>query len=403
MIGKLLQITAFILFSLNMSGTEPERKTFTSGGFEREYLVYVPSSTPASTPTGIIVALHGFNGSMNSFFEEYAMTALADSMNYVIVAPQAIPEQNNEVKNKAELLEILGKKIPLNAVWGCGLRVIAELFTVQFVNNELNKDVDDVMFLTEVINQTAHDYSLSTDNIFLVGTSMGGYMAYQYALKQPVKIAGVVSIAGSMGINIKGKGEGKRAPVCDFHSETDEVVPYSGSYNQSGATIQLAQKKTDVINYWREANGAGTAVVEKVDYYPSTNNITVEKTTWSSDDNPVVHYKMNGSSHSYFFRRESGDCMDYVEEIGKFIYANSSSHNEAVEPQSLLPYPNPADNVVFFGCTTGVATVYDNTGRVWLSERFEDGRMDVSSLRRGMYYVRIQSDTQTQVFKLIKR
>ncbi|MDR3260206.1 MAG: T9SS type A sorting domain-containing protein [Tannerella sp.] len=406
---KISIIATIWLAAIGLMAANPERKTVRTGGFEREYLIYTPQNMRAQ-PDGLIVCLHGFNGSMENFFGEYPVYRIADSLNYLILAPQALPEQERGVIDKAALISLLaGDKIVLESVWGCGLKVraVSKLLGITLLDDELNRQVDDVEFIRLIIDRTRNEYALKSENIFLVGTSMGGYMTYQFALKQPVKLAGIISIVGSMGLNIKGMENRMKVPLCDFHSVTDEVVPYAGSYENSGTVIYLAQPKPDVINYWVETNEAGAPTTEEVRYYPPTNDITVEKTTYPHPVNEVVHYRMNGSGHSYFFRKEAGDCMDYIEEIAKFIASHASPHSGGTE---LLPeqpdrlfYPNPAGNVIYFGVETGQVSVYDLTGKEVLSESFRSGQSDISSLKPGIYILGIRSEGNLRTGKLIKR
>ncbi|MDR3194118.1 MAG: T9SS type A sorting domain-containing protein [Tannerella sp.] len=405
---KISMLIVCCLTAVGLMAANPVKKTVRSGELDREYLLYTPENNRAQ-PDGLIVCLHGFNGSMEDFFDEYPVYKVADSLNCLIVAPQALPEQDQRVIDKAALINLFaGDKLLLQSAWGCGLKVkaVMKLGGIVLLEDELNKTVDDVEFIRRIIQLTLEEFALKSDNLFLVGTSMGGYMSYQFALKQPVKLAGIVSIVGSMGLNVKGMGEGRKMSVCDFHSVTDEVVPYTGTTENSGVVISLAQPKQEVLRYWVDVNGAGAPATEEVRYYPSTNGITVEKTTWPHPEYEVVHYKMSGSNHGYFFRKESGDCMDYVEEITKFLASHASppaDGNERTPEQSPAVYPNPAGNTVYFSVANGTVSIYDFTGKEIRSASFSAGQMDVSSLKPGMYILRILSDGRTRTAKLIKR
>ncbi|MDR0756278.1 MAG: T9SS type A sorting domain-containing protein [Tannerella sp.] len=404
--------TILILLWLPVVGpaaANPERKSILAGGHTREYLVYAPQNANTGKPDGVIVALHGFNRTMDNFFEEYSFTSIADSLNCILLAPQALPEQNEALVNKSKVLNlILGKQIKLDAVWGCGLKVKAIVFGgIELLNDELNASVDDVDFIRTIIEQTLGEYAMPAKNIFLAGTSMGGYMAYQFALLQPVKLSGVISIAGSMGLVVKGMDYRSKTPVCDFHSVTDEIVPYTGTYFEGAdISVSLAQSKEDVIRYWAETNEAGTEITENVDYYPSTNGITAKKITFPHPEYEVVHYKIDGATHSYLFRRENGDCMDYVEEISKFIASHSVKYpdgKEKIEEKQIVVYPNPVRDVVYFGYADGEVSVHDLTGKLVLFASFHSGCLNLSSLKQGLYILRIQSGEYIHTAKILKR
>ena len=405
--GASLLIIANCLFIPDIEASDPVKKTMRFGGFEREYLVYTPQHPQSMHPTGVLIGLHGFNGSMENFFNEYDFRSVADAMNYIILAPQALPEQDEKVIQTADKLNsLMDNKLRLDAVWACGLRVRATTFGISVLNVELNKEVDDVGFISLMIHQILDEYALPTENIFMIGTSMGGYMAYQYALKQPVKLAGMVSVAGSMGLSIKNDNLKIKVPICDFHSLTDEVVPYTGSYVQSGiTTIRLAQSKADVIQFWATNNETGTPVKETINYYPSANNITVEKTTYPAPDNEVIHYQMNGASHNYFLKKEKGDCMDHLEEITKFIIAHTTDHfNETyrIRSQRFTVYPNPAHDVIYFGTETGSVQIYNLAGQIVWAGTFHSGSFNIAFLPSGNYILHIQSDGKIETAKIIK-
>jgi poly(3-hydroxybutyrate) depolymerase len=403
-----------------LNAQNPSQKSITVDGHTRSYLLYVPQSVTAGVkPAGLIMALHGYNSSMHVFFDSYGVKPVADALNYLVVAPQALPEQNTDLKNKVNDIKYLtGVNIPLDAVWGCGLKVKATALggILSLLNDEINKDVDDVSFLETLIRTTLADFNLKEENIFFVGTSMGGYMSHQYAMYQPVKLTAFVDIVGSMGLNIKAKENKIATPVCIFHSTDDAVVPYSGTYYVTTALgnvpVELATPTDEVVSYWASANSAGAPDTTTVNYYPSSNGKTVEKITYPHTKNEVVFYKIRGAAHDYFFRRSNGDCMDYMEEVEKFIRAHAvdnSGHNETVTASGgeLLVYPNPAHGTVYINIRAAEATIYDLAGRKRIAATVTDGSIDVSSLARGVYILKVRAlngrNMEIQTKKLIIR
>jgi hypothetical protein len=66
--------------------------------------------------------LHGLGGSSDFFFDEYPMMDLAEQNKYIILAPQALAEQDAAVVTQSNLLGLpAGIDIPTNAVWDCGV------------------------------------------------------------------------------------------------------------------------------------------------------------------------------------------------------------------------------------------------------------------------------------------
>ena len=386
----------------------PVRKTISVGGFEREYLIYTPQHPHSEKAKGLIVCLHGFGRTMNDFFETYDISSIADSLNLIVAVPQALPEQNKRVKDEATIISWVTNNrlsLHLHSVWGCGLGV--RVTGLLSFNEVLNKDMDDVGFLDAMIDEVLSEHAMQNKKIFLLGTSMGGYMAYQFALKKGGRLSGIITIAASMGLNIEGMNEAVKIPVCDFHSITDEVVPYAGSRTQLLYTLSLAKPKSEVIDFWTKTNATEAPVVEQIHHYPSTNGITVEKITYPDPENEVIHYKINGASHGYFFKKEVGDCMDHIEEITRFITAHLSvlptpNAPFITEPQPLF-YPNPVTDRIYFNVPDGIISIYDMTGRKLLTRPFTNAQTDLSPLKPGLYILHLQSANTTRTGKLIKK
>jgi len=393
---------AVFLFSVSKADT-PEKRTVDYGGFSREYLLYTPQNS--SAPKGILICLHGFNSSMNNFFQDLNITEIADSLNLLIIAPQALPEQSAEVIEDAKNLERnYGQSIPLDAVWGCGLKVkITLLSFLPVLDDELNRNIDDTGFINQLINNTLSEYSLSGDNIFMLGTSMGAYMTYQYALQHGDRLAGIIPIAGTMGTAIRGRENATALPVCDFHSLSDEVVPYSGVSGNSLLSITLGENKEDVIKFWVNLNGAASAQIED---FPELKKISVRKYTYFHTKNEVIHYQMSGAPHAYFFSKANGDAMDYIEESIKFMVKHSVSGSNSIDTPvrgDLVFYPNPVENIIHFTADNGYFSIYDLMGKKCFSGEFKSAHAYISGLQAGVYIIVVQTGGREYRAKLVLR
>jgi poly(3-hydroxybutyrate) depolymerase len=410
------KIFTFILLlcSLQVTPTNPETKKIQSGEYEREYLLYVPEKYNGNNPAGLIVCLHGFNRTMGDYFNDYNIAALAEYLNLIVLAPQALPEKNPDVLFTLQSINSIGVDLPisLDAVWGCGLQVKAEVPIIGTVLDvTLNTVVDDVAFIKQIISETENNYNIIPENKFIFGTSMGGYMSYQYSLFHGNDLSGLINICGTMGTDIQNTAADVQLPICDFHSIDDEVVPYGGSLDIDAgifkAKVTLGRKKEDVINFWVDKNGANPdPVVENLNFYASTTGHSVTKYTYSGE-NEVIHYKMTGASHSYFFKKET-DCMDYIEEVGKFIAAHSkesdSGNDYFTQGKQLFIYPNPATvPTVNLSVEQGLVAIYNLSGHKILSGAFENGTVNIGTLNKGIYLIHVTAGKEVYHGKLIVR
>jgi hypothetical protein len=173
------------------------------------------------------------------------------------------------------------------------------------------------------------------------------------------------------------------------------------------ARVQMAKPKPNIINFWVNKNGANPSPT--IYTYPTSGpkNTTVTKYSYAATDgkNEVIHYKSNNTDHNYFFRKSNGDAMDYLEEIVKFIQAHASNGTGigSFLAEKTIFYSNPVQDVIRFSSSDGIVSIYDLTGKKILSETIKSGQTDVSSLKKGVYLIRIQSEGIIQTGKLIKQ
>jgi hypothetical protein len=68
-------------------------------------------------------------------------------------------------------------------------------------------------------------------------------------------------------------------------------------------------------------------------------------------------------------------------------------------------YPNPASTVIHFRNITEstVITVYDSQGKVMINSSSQNNKLDISSLPKGVYYLKMNDAKKTVIKKLIKQ
>ena len=410
---KLILILLFCgLFFLQAQN--PRKIEITVDGYNREYLLYLPDGYNPAKKSGLIVCLHGFNRTMEDFFKNYPIAPVANQLNLVVLAPQALPEQDPDVIKEAKTLASYGIDIPLDAAWGSGLRVKASLLgVVTLLNEELNKNVDDVAFIKQIVTATKNQYSINDENCFLFGTSMGGFMSYQYAMYHGNELAGLISVCGSMGTSIRNTTANVNVPICDFHSKTDEVVPYSGVITYGSGILRvdvsLNQAKNDVIDFWvNNKNKANPNPLEEdINYYTSTNNVKVKKYTYAplATRSEVIHYQIDGAYHDYYLSKDKGDCMDYNEEVIKFIQSHlkNPAGVESLVAQGIVASPNPTPGIVKVTGTKANQTiqVLDITGSLKGTFKTQEGTttIDMTNYNKGIYLLQYNG----KAHKVIKK
>jgi polyhydroxybutyrate depolymerase len=88
--------------------------------------------------------------------------------------------------------------------------------------------VDDVGYLSDVIDEAVAERPIDPDRIYLFGHSNGGFMSYRMACERADRIAAVAVLAGSDGPGVDGCRPTEPVSVLHLHGTDDEVIGYDG-------------------------------------------------------------------------------------------------------------------------------------------------------------------------------
>ena len=163
-------------------------------GRTRSYRLYVPESYDPTQPTPLVLSLHGFasNPGQQEGFSNWDM--IADSENFVVVYPA-------------------GTGFPLR--WNSGLFAQAE------------GAVNDVQFLSDLIDQVATDLCIDLSRVYINGLSNGGGMSYRFACEMADRVAAFGGVAGAYN-DFGACTPTQPVPVILFHGTDDPIVPFAG-------------------------------------------------------------------------------------------------------------------------------------------------------------------------------
>lgn len=179
---------------------ELTRGTIDAGGFTRTYLAYMPEGLPAGSP--LVVVLHSSGGNSDKIRMEtgYGFERLADTHGFAIVYPDAYEGNWN------------------------GCNTIGD-----YSANTL--DIDDVGFLTAVVDRLVEDLDVDPDRVFAAGVSRGGHMAFRLAIEKPVRYRAIAAVAANVPAaeNFKCEAAGRGASsVMIMNGTEDPLNPFDG-------------------------------------------------------------------------------------------------------------------------------------------------------------------------------
>ena len=269
---KIFKITFFILI-INFSCSQNDEQTMPSGLFyqstnfdniDRDYILYIPSSYEENSSFPIVFNLHGGDMTARQQMENVSdMRSLADTESFILVYPQSTIDDNG---------------VP---IWNLG------------GENSKATDIDDVGYISHLIDEISNFYSTDLDRIYVTGFSNGGYLSFEIACKLSNRIAAFASVAGHMFIDTFNN--------CSPSHPTPFISINGTEDNYQGIGFYYLSVENS-NNYWINFNNNdATPIIINIEDINSADGSTVEYYSWKNGNNGVEvdHYKVIGGGHSY--------------------------------------------------------------------------------------------------------
>ena len=213
----------------NIADTTPATTTHTldTADGPRTYLLDVPggAAPPAGRP--LLILLHGGGGTADSLDKQTGgLPALATAAGYALARPQGLKRQWND-------------------------------------GREVNKDVDDVAFISAMVDEIASRQPIDRSRLYAAGISNGGFMSGRLACESGLGIAAIAPVAATLGVDTDATCEpGHPVSVLAILGRADPIVPYEGGpvrlpfdNSKNGRGIVLGAD--DYLGRWIERDGAG--------------------------------------------------------------------------------------------------------------------------------------------------
>lgn len=352
--------------------------SYTYGGLEREFNIYVPSTYNSSKDTlPLVFFLHGMGGSMSNFS---GLDYKAESAKYIMVVPQAISDPKS------------------GTTWhsGAGVNSGGEVYYP-------NANVDDVGFISSLIDTVSKWYRVNPDRVFSTGFSMGGFMSNRLGCELSNKISAIASVAGTIGNEIIGSCNPENiVPALHIHSTNDATVAYTNNtFGNDAETL---------INFWVANNNCNQNPDSTVLTHIEDDNYSVIKYLYKNGSlgSEVEFYKLIGPDHNAsWYTVQSGNDFDAVEVIWNFFNRHATKKtNDTVTPTAvssiknvkLDAYPNPATDIItlsFSGNVPVSSIVISNTLGKTLETKYYDKPIkksvfDISNRAAGIYFFQIK-------------
>jgi len=358
--------------------------TIESGGLQRNYRLYIPTAYDGSEPVPLVLNLHGYTS--DAFGQDlYAnFRVIADTANFLIVLPNGT-------------FDGFGLRY-----WNC------------FVQPGIG--VDDVAFLSDLIDSISANYNVDANRIYSTGMSNGGFMSHTLACELSNKIAAIASVTGSI--------DEDRFPACDpqhpmpvmqIHGTEDETVPFGGNFD--------FMPVESVVDYWKEFNNCDAAAEFTAipDVVPS-DLCTAEKYVYGGGDNNVnvELFKIIDGGHTWpgtslTFLGVTNLDINACKEIWYFFSRYrldelTTISTEVISTKNkIIIQPNPASEFITitteFNALINAIIVSDVEGKKIMEMQnlaVKNYSLSLENYKSGIYFIQIKSDDLLSTTSFIK-
>ena len=252
-----------------LSGTLA-KSSIEAGGIKRTYLTYVPKGLAKGAP--LVVAMHGSgqNGAEMRTWTGYGFERLADERGFAVVYPDAY-----------------------DGYWNA-CNIVGDY-------SANKRDIDDVGFLTGMVDKLITEISVDPGRVFAIGISRGGSMTFRLALEAPSRFRAVAAVSASVPTPENFKCQPTRqgtSSIMIMNGTKDPINPFDG-----GEVEFFGFLKRGKVRSSRES-GQYLADLNSIAGAPETNQtrvadgFDVEQMLWRNDSKIEVELiAIHGGGH----------------------------------------------------------------------------------------------------------
>ena len=359
-------LTVLFLFTMAVAAY-PQMFSMVHDGLDRTYLLHLPPEYDEDSAYPLVINMHGLgsNAYEQLFYSQF--NQVGDTAGIILVYPNGY-----------------------NNTWNIAFDV----------------GVDDVGFISALIDTLSDNYNIDQSRVYATGMSMGGFMSHRLACQLNDRIAAIASVTGTLAY--PGCNPERPVPVLQIHGTADSTVP------------SLLVPPT--MGVWINQNDCLDTTTTELPDTDTTDQCTVTKSVYApcDDDVEVILYTVNGGGHTWpgapIEIGVTNYDIDGSVEIWNFFRRYTLPEWVVItdaDPSSnaLAIYPQPADAFVTLQLPhmliePDILRLFDISGRQVRVEKLNPGQTHVLSrygLQRGLYLVQISSPTASLRGRIIFR
>lgn len=236
----------------------------------RPYQIHVPTTYTPGTPVPLVVLLHGYGASGAQQSAYFGFDALAQARGVLVAYPDGTLDRD-------------GRRF-WNATDAC-----CDLY---------GSGVDDVAYLTAVLDDVERRYEVDRDRVYLVGHSNGGFMAHRMACDLASRVVAVVALAGDVWTDPTRCHPASPVAVLQVHGDRDLVIPYDGG--QVFGALGAVPSAPGSVATWAALNGCSgglAATGERLDLDSRIAGAETRAERWDCGAGAADLWTIEGGGH----------------------------------------------------------------------------------------------------------
>ena len=205
--------------------------TLTRQGQPRTYVLHTPKSYRSDRPLPIVIAFHGYGSQGKDLAASSGLNDLADQQGFLVVYPDGLDRRWN-------------------------------------LTQSLFSQVDDVGFVSALIDHLTQIRAVDSRRIYAMGVSNGGFLVQRLACESSSRIAAFASVVATLPASLQTNCKASRpVSMLMMNGTDDRKVPWQGGRLSYGEILSVPAS----IEFWQQRNQCSTksrikrAVNDRVD------------------------------------------------------------------------------------------------------------------------------------------
>ncbi len=239
------------------------------GGITRVYHIHIPPSYDRRNPAPLLFAFHGLGGDGKWMENETKLNETADQEGFIVVYPDGY-----------------------KASWSDG----------SGVTPAGRAGVDDVGFVSALIDKLANELQINLSRVYATGFSNGAMLSQRLACELSGKIAAIASVGGTMVEEISLQCNPERPiSIMHIHGTEDRIVPWEGGEVRVGISGWKILSVNAMLKKWAGLNACSSSSKEtyKLDRYFYRKEVHGEIYKNCKNETEVIFYELEGAGHSW--------------------------------------------------------------------------------------------------------